>query len=197
MQCLEPASEIVGRDEIGEVLAQLVVRFVIEALDRCLLDRPVHAFDLAIRQRMSGFCQAMLDIEVGTGRFERMATKQDAIGPHGFDILRRPSVAGRISEMRAVVGQHGMDAVWNRSGEGAQEVTSNATCRFLVQLDECEFRRPVDRHEEIEAPHFGADFGDVDMKIADRISLELRALRLVAFGVGQAADPMALKTTMQ
>lgn len=165
------------------MLAQPVVRFVKEALDRCLLDRPVHAFDLAIRPRMSGLCQAMLDIEVGTGHFERMATKQDAIGLHGFDILRCPSVAGRIGEMRVVVGQHGMDAVWNRSGKGVQEVTGNATCCFLVQLDKCEFRRPVNHHEEIEAPHFGADFGDVDMKIADRISLELRALRLVALGV--------------
>lgn len=147
-QCLEPAGEIVSRDEIGEVLAQLVMRFGIEALDRRLLDRPVHAFDLAIRPRMSGFCQAMPDIEIGTGRFESMATEQDAIGPHGLDILRCPSVAGRIGAMRAIVCQHGMDAVWNRSGEGAQKVTGNATCCFPVQLDECEFRCPINRHNK-------------------------------------------------
>lgn len=51
-----------------------------------------------------------------------MATELDAIGPHGFDILRCPPVAGRIGEMRAVVGQHGMDVVWNCSGDVAMKV---------------------------------------------------------------------------
>ncbi|TCS19032.1 hypothetical protein EDC31_1664 [Acidomonas methanolica] len=51
-----------------------------------------------------------------------------------------------IGGMRAIIGQHGMDAIGNGCGEGAQEVTSNTTCRFLVQLDKrrvSEFRCPV------------------------------------------------------
>ena len=38
---LEPSPEIVGADEVGEVLAQLVVVIVVEALDGCVPDRAV------------------------------------------------------------------------------------------------------------------------------------------------------------
>ncbi|CAP57828.1 unnamed protein product (plasmid) [Gluconacetobacter diazotrophicus PA1 5] len=196
-QGLEPAGEIVGGNEVGEVLTQLVMCFVVEALDGGVLDRAVHPLDLAIRPGMSRLCQSMLDIEISTGQFKRVAPEQDTIRPHGLDVFGCPSIAGRIGKMRAVIGQHGMDAVGNRSGQSTQEVTGNATCRFLVQLDKSEFRGPVDRHQKIKAPHFSADFSNVDVKIADRITLELRPFWFVAFGLGQAADPMALKTTVQ
>lgn len=42
---LEPAAEVVGRDEVGKVLAELVVALVIEAPDDCILDSPVHPLD--------------------------------------------------------------------------------------------------------------------------------------------------------
>jgi len=45
---LEPLGEVVGADEVGEVAAQLVVRVVVEALDRGILDGAVHPLDLAV-----------------------------------------------------------------------------------------------------------------------------------------------------
>src|SRR6266851_7919249 len=58
---LEPASKVICRDEVGEVAAQLVVGFVVVALDRRLLQGAVHAFDLAVGPRVVGFGHPMLD----------------------------------------------------------------------------------------------------------------------------------------
>ena len=52
---LEPLGEVVGRDKVDEVLAQLVVGLVVEALDGCFLDGPVHPLDLAIGPGMPEF----------------------------------------------------------------------------------------------------------------------------------------------
>jgi hypothetical protein len=46
----EPASEIVGVEEVGEVTAQLVVVFVVVPFDSGLLDCSVHSLDLAVIQ---------------------------------------------------------------------------------------------------------------------------------------------------
>lgn len=43
---LKPAGEIVGSNELCEVLVQLVMRFVVEGLDGGVLYRAVHPFDL-------------------------------------------------------------------------------------------------------------------------------------------------------
>jgi hypothetical protein len=41
-----------------------------------------------------------------------------------------------------------------------------------MQFNEGELRRSVDSDDEVELAPRGSDFGDVDMKIADRVSLE-------------------------
>ncbi len=42
-----------------------------------------------------------------------------------------------------------------------------------------------------------ASFGDVDMKIVDRIGLEFALGRSFAFDLGQPRDPVALKTPVK
>lgn len=54
--------EVVSGEEIGKVLARLVVRPVMVALDGRLLDRPVHPFDLAVRPRVARLSEAVFDI---------------------------------------------------------------------------------------------------------------------------------------
>ena len=44
---------------------------------------------------------------------------------------------------------------------------------------------------------FGADLGDVDMNVADRVGLERSLARPVAAGFGQPADAVALETAVQ
>ena len=45
---LETAGEVVGIDEVGEMVTQLVVTVIVIAMNSGLLDGAVHAFDLAI-----------------------------------------------------------------------------------------------------------------------------------------------------
>lgn len=51
---LESLGEVVGCHEVGEVLAQLIVGFVVEAFGRCFLERALHSLDLAVGQRCFG-----------------------------------------------------------------------------------------------------------------------------------------------
>ena len=59
---LQPSPEVVGADEVGEVISQLVVVVVVEAFDRRFLDRPVHPFDLAIRPRVPDLGEPVVDL---------------------------------------------------------------------------------------------------------------------------------------
>lgn len=99
--------------------------------------------------------------------------------------------------MRAIVGQHGVDLVGHGRNQVAQEITGDAPSGLFVQLDEGGLRGPINPYEQIELALFGADLGDVDVKIADRIGLELSPLRLVALDFRQSRDVVALQAAMQ
>ena len=68
---------------------------------------------------------------------------------------------------------------------------------LLVQLGEGELRSAVDGNEEMELTLLGPDLSDVDVEVADGVALELGAARLIALGVRQPADPMALQAAVQ
>ena len=65
---LRATAEVVGGDEIGEVLPQLIVVVVVVSLDGRILDRPVHPLDLPICLRVPRFGEAVLDVVVGAQR---------------------------------------------------------------------------------------------------------------------------------
>ena len=66
-----------------------------------------------------------------------------------------------------------------------------------MQLDEGELGRVVDGDEHVKLSLLGADFGDVDVDVADWVGLEAFLGGLLAIGVGQAGDAMALQAAMQ
>ena len=67
---LQTAREIVGVDEVAEVAAEMIVGLVVEPLDRCFLDGPVHPLDLTVGPGVPGFGEAMIDVGLGAGQFE-------------------------------------------------------------------------------------------------------------------------------
>ncbi len=75
LEGLEPATEVVGGDEVGEVLPQLIMAVVMVTFDRRFLDGAVHPFDLTIRPRVPRFGQPVFDVEVRAGQFEGMAAE--------------------------------------------------------------------------------------------------------------------------
>ena len=68
-----------------------------------------------------------------------------------------------------------------RGDQRFEESDSRAAIGLLMQLHESEFRGSAPRDEQMELAFFGPDFGDVDVKEADRVGLELLLGGLVAF----------------
>lgn len=173
LEGLQPSAEVVGGNELAKVLSELGMIFVVIALDRRFLDRPVHSLDLAVRPWMCRLRQPMFDVEIGACRIEGMATEENPFCPHRLDVRDRPPVAGRISEMRAVIRQNGLDLVWNSVSEIAEEVCCDPARHLAVKLDECELRRPINGNEEIEPALGSLHFSDVNVEEADWVDLEL------------------------
>lgn len=148
-----------------EVRGQLGMAVVVIALDRGLLDRPVHALDLAVGPWMLHFGQAMLDAMSVAEPIEDMG--------EGVFVVRH------IGELDAIIGKHGMDGVRDRFDQVAQELGGDHLAGFLVQFDKSELACPIDRDEQAQLALGGLHFGDVDVEVADRIGLEL-PLRLLS-----------------
>ena len=188
LQGLEPAGKVVGRDEVGEVAAQLVVGFVVVALDRRLFEGAVHAFDLPVGPRVLGLGQAMIDIIAGAGYVEGMSPEWFLSLDHGFDIGHSPTLTAWIGEVGPVVRQNSVDLVRDCLDQVPQEVGRDTPGGFLVQLGEGELRGSVDSDEEIKPSHGSTNLGDVDVKVSDRISLELALYTLAILHVGKPRD---------
>jgi hypothetical protein len=92
LQSLEPTSEVVGGHTVGKVGAQLVVRGIVEPLDRGFLDGAVHALDLSIRPRVPWLGQTVRHIVLGAGEFERVGAKELLAREHLLDLVRRPGI---------------------------------------------------------------------------------------------------------
>src|ERR1700730_13558814 len=108
---LQSACEIVGGDEVRQVGAQLLVGLVVEAFYGRLLDRAVHAFDLAVCPGMPGLGQAMINVILGTGVLERMRPEWLAVLDRELDIGGgRTGVSGR-GEMGTVVCQDNVNPI--------------------------------------------------------------------------------------
>lgn len=54
-QRLESPSEVVGRHEVREMGAELIVEVIVEAFDGGLFDRSLHPLDLVVGPRVVGF----------------------------------------------------------------------------------------------------------------------------------------------
>ena len=83
LEGLEATGEVVGRDEVVEMTAQLVMAVVVEAFDGRPLDGSVYPLDLSISPRMIGLCQAMLDA-VALTRGSNGWPLNRAVGPLRF-----------------------------------------------------------------------------------------------------------------
>lgn len=176
-------TEIVGRDEVGQMASKLIVVVVVKAFDGGILDGAVHPFDLSVGPRVLHLGRAVLDTIVLAG------TPEDVL--HGSAILLA------VFELDAVVGEDRVYLVGNRLNEVAQELGCDHLGCPLVQLDIGEFAGPIDGHKEVELPLGGLHLGDVDVKVADRVALELFLGFLVASDIRQARDAVALQAAMQ
>ena len=94
------------------MVPQLIVAVVVVALDRRLLEGPVHALDLAIGPRVVWLGQPMLDVVRPADLVEAVDAVQ---GSRASTVLRQ------LGELDAVVGQDGVQAVRTSLDERLQE----------------------------------------------------------------------------
>ncbi len=132
---LQPSPEVVGADEVGEVVSQLLVVVVVKAFDGCVLDRAVHSFDLTIRPGVLDLGQPVLNLMLAADPVE--------------DMLEGINVPIMIGELDAIIRQHDVEPVGHGGDEIAQE---GCCCHFsglLMQFHENEFGGAIDGNEEI------------------------------------------------
>jgi hypothetical protein len=103
---LKTAGEVVGIDEVCEVLPQLIVIVIVVSMDSCLFDGAVHPLDLTIGPRVPGLCQPVINVMVGTSTLKSMAPEQLSVCPHLPDIDRRPASTSWIGELNAIVREN-------------------------------------------------------------------------------------------
>ncbi|MGY4498032.1 hypothetical protein ACVWYH_001963 [Bradyrhizobium sp. GM24.11] len=90
-----------------------------------------------------------------------------------------------------------MDLVGGSLDQSFEECRGGGPSRLSDQLHEGELAGVIDSDVEVELTFSGLELSDVDVEIADRISLELFPQRLAAFDLRQPADAVALNATMQ
>ena len=179
------------------MLAQLIVVVVVIAMNGGLFDCAVHAFDLAIGPGMLDLGQPMINVVSGASTFECVTPEQLSFRSHLLDVHRCPTLTSWISKLNAVVSENRVDGVGYSSNKIVQELLRDGSCSPLVKFNIGKLAGSVDGHEEMELAFCGSDFGNVDMEVTNRISLELLLRSLVAFDLRQPLDAMTLKAAMQ
>ena len=149
---LQPSPEVVGADEVGEVISQLVVVVVVEAFDRRFLDRAVHPFDLAIRPRVPDLGEPMFDLMLAADPIK--------------DVLEGMNMPFVIGELDTIVRQHNVEPVGHGCDQVAQERGGGQFPGLLVQFDVSELGGPVDAHKEVELALSRLNLSNINVKVA-------------------------------
>jgi hypothetical protein len=185
---LESSGEVVGSEEVVQVRFELVVGVVKVALHRSVLDGSVHALDLPVGPGMVGFGKPVLDSVDMADAVEGVAAKTCG---WALTVLRQ------VGELDSVVGEYGVDTIWNGFDERLEERGGSLHICSFDEFDHSELRGSVDGHEQVELAFGRSHLSQVDVEEADRIGVELLPASLVPLNLGQAADAMAFQTTMK
>jgi hypothetical protein len=103
-ESLESFGEGVSSDEVAEVGTQLVVAVIVVTLNCGLFDGAVHPLHLTVGPGMIRFGEPVVNVVQKTDPVKRMAAKA---GCWSLSIL------WKISELDAIVGEHGVNPIRN------------------------------------------------------------------------------------
>src|SRR5258706_13157225 len=187
-QGLKSPREVISGQEGFEVLAELIVAFIVVAADGRFLEGPVHSLDLTVCPRMIWLCKPVLDPVLAAAHIK-----------HVDHVSRSWAVciSGREGKLNSVVREHGVDLIGNGCDQLEQEARRGHSVGLLHQLGKDEFAWAINGHEEVKLAFFGSHLGDVDVKEADWIGLKLLFWLLIAFNFREPADVTALKQPVQ
>lgn len=145
---------------------------VIEALDGCIFDRPVHPFNLTVCSGMVGLCQTVFDPIGFADHVEAHGTRSGCI-----------AITELLSELDAVIGQNGMDPARNDAQETFEQFLGCLSVGFPDQSCDSEFACPVDSNGEVQLTLSSLEFGNIDVKKADGIAFEALSFGLISLHV--------------
>jgi hypothetical protein len=91
------------------------------------------------------------------------------------------------------IRQDRVDAIMDCLEPTLEELRGGLGACLIHELRDCKLAGSANTNREIEFALDRLNFRDIDMKEADRVTLELLALRLVALDIRQARDPVPLK----
>ena len=110
----------------------------------------------------------------------------------------RPVLVARWkSELDSIVCEHDVDLVGSSFDECFEKGRSCFPVGLVYELNERKFARSINGNLEMQLTFRGLQFSNIDMKVANRIALELLALRFVTIDIRQARYSMALQTPVQ
>ena len=90
-----------------------------------------------------------------------------------------------------------MDAIRDRLEQMFEELPRGLAICLVDEVGDCKLAGPVNADEKIQLALRSLHLGNIDMKKAHGVALELLPLRLVALDIRQARDAMSLKAPMQ
>ncbi len=117
---------------------------LVERLDRGVLDGAVHLFGLTVGPRVIGFGELVRDAMLFADAVEDVAAE------HGFHGEVVAAVFRQAGEGHAVVGQYGVDGVWERAHHTPREISTVHLACVISELDVGEFGHAVDGQEYVE-----------------------------------------------
>ena len=167
------------------------------------LESAVHALDRAIGPGVVGLREAILNAELLADPLESVHAVDWTVFAKGWRRRRSPPRLGstaalELDEVDAVIGKHSVDVIRHEGDELVEEVGGDAAGGLRVELGESELGSAVDCDEEVKLAFSCADLGQVEVKEADGIGLELPfAGRGGAWDFRQAADTVALEAAME
>lgn len=165
------------------MLLKLLAGIVVIAVNRDVFQRPVHASHLAIRPRMIGLGQAVLNAMCSSDTVKHML--------EGVLLMRL------VGELNAVVRQNCVDTIGHCGNQPLQKSSSDGPRHSFMQLSKHELGGTVDGHEQVENALFRSQLRNVDVKVTDRVALEALLLRWAVRYLWQPADPVPLQTAVQ
>lgn len=163
-QGFEAFSEVVSIEEGGEVISELGMVVIMISSHGGVFECAVHAFDLSVGPRVVGFGQTVFDAVMPAGAVKGMPAQA------GGNAL---AVLGKIGELDAAIGKHGMDAVRNGLNQGVEELGGGLGVGPLEKSGHGKLGSAINGHEKIELSFSRGDFGDVEVEVTDGIGFEL------------------------
>ncbi len=139
LQGFEPASEVIGCDEVREMLSKLAMALLVEALDCGFLDGPVDSLNLAVGPRVLWFGQPMVDIVSRAGEFKSVSTEERAICDGLFDLANSQATAAWYREVDTIIGKNRMDFVGHGRDKMAKEFGGTLVVAFSCSSTKANF----------------------------------------------------------